>query len=555
MKKRIFAFVFILVTCIFMGFSSGCGSTDEPIEPEELEFGKVTLTYVSNSVVEKTEEYSASTKQYIPVYDGFDFVCWTINGQDIDWDSFETTLKLFYQKSLKTEITLTARWERHVYKISLDVDGGEELEPLGVEYKQSVTKLPTPVKDGYTFLGWYSDKEYTTKFDVTTSVESDFTIYAKWIESNFNIKFDTNGGTEVPDKVVEYNTKVGELPEVTKEGHIFKGWFTDKELTKAFDSDTLVDSHFTLYAKWEIMHFTVKYMQSTLDDVTVDYGSGIAELPQLTKEEHTFKGWYKDQALENEYVAGTPIKENLTLYPKFVKNSFVVKFETNGGSAVPDADIICNTKLGNIVSTKLGYRFTGWFSDSELKTPFGFEDIVTKDMTLYAGWEALTYTVVLNYHAPEREDENHELKPIDIVNEVGGNITIGYGEKLSIKTPSAAGYKFMGWYTSYNENNKTYSGEWDMDDGVIKNMTLHAKWEIQTFTITFYSTGGTNVADIKNIAYGTLASKPANPTRIGYAFRGWYTSRNYTQEDAFDWQKPITSDVDLYALWQEKPSS
>ena len=300
----------------------------------------------------------------------------------------------------------------------------------------------------------------------------------------------------------------------------------------------------TIYAKWEIIKLTVKFLQSDLADITVDYGSPISNLPVLTKDDHEFKGWYYDQALENKYVEGTPVTENISLYPKFSKLTFLVRFETNGGAPLEDMEIIRDTKLGNVTTTRLGYRFKGWYSDSNLSVPFGFNDIVSSNMVLYAGWEALEYEVTLNYCAPTYVDENGELKPFDIVNEENTK-TVAYGSKLVIKTPSIKGYKFDGWYTS-----STYKTPWNMDDPVTKSMTLYAKWSIVTCTIEFETFVGTAVKDIV-VNLGEKATRPANPTRTGYTFRGWFTDRNCTDGNQWDWNTPVTKDMTLYAKWQE----
>lgn len=551
MKKRIFGLLLLIVAIMFFG----CGEKPDPDDPVIIDkLGVITLNFVSDSVVERTVEYSNNFEAYTPAKEGFDFVCWTIDGEDIDWNSFEKSLSIFNQKSLATEITLVAKWTRHVFHISYEVNGGVELEPSGVEYKKSIETLPTPVKENYTFLGWYTDEEFTTPYDLTTSVESDFTLYAKWIDSFFTIKFDTDGGTEVEDVVVGYNTKLTAFPEVEKTGYVFKGWYSDSEFKNEYKLDTVVDKEYTIYAKWEIIKLTVKFLQSTFEDVVVDYGSGISNLPQPTKDEHTFRGWFKDQALENEYVANAPITENLTLYPKFSKNSYIVKFVTNGGSTIKDTEIICNTKLGNIISTRLGYRFTGWFKDSGLTTPFGFEDIVTSDMTLYAGWEALTYTVVLNYVAPTKEDELQGIITLD-VNNTDTDKVVSYGEKLTIKVPTVVGFKFDGWYTYYDSSNGEYRGEWNLsEDTVTKNMTLYAKWSIQTYTITLNYMDGKQPPTIRTITVnaGERAQRPSEPTLNGFKFVGWYDGASYTTSNKWDWETPVTSDIILYAGWQEK---
>ena len=68
--------------------------------------------------------------------------------------------------------------------------------------------------------------------------------------SRYTVKFDTNGGTTVANKTVTRNSKLAEPTAPVKDGYTFDGWYTDKELTTAYDFDTKVTKSFTLYAKW-----------------------------------------------------------------------------------------------------------------------------------------------------------------------------------------------------------------------------------------------------------------------------------------------------------------
>ena len=68
--------------------------------------------------------------------------------------------------------------------------------------------------------------------------------------SRYTVKFDTNGGTTVANKTVTRNSKLAEPTAPVKDGYTFDGWYTDKELTTAYDFDAKVTKSFTLYAKW-----------------------------------------------------------------------------------------------------------------------------------------------------------------------------------------------------------------------------------------------------------------------------------------------------------------
>ena len=78
--------------------------------------------------------------------------------------------------------------------------------------------------------------------------------------------------------------------------------------------------------------------------------------------------------------------------------------------------------------------------------------------------------------------------------------------------PTKEGYTFIGWYNG--------ESEWDFETPVTENLTLTAKWQINQYTITFDTAGGSEVAPITQ-DYGTTITAPANPAKTGYTFAGW----------------------------------
>ena len=85
-------------------------------------------------------------------------------------------------------------------------------------------------------------------------------------------------------------------------------------------------------------------------------------------------------------------------------------------------------------------------------------------------------------------------------------------------------------------------------------MTLYAKWSIQTYTITLNYMDGKQPPTIRTITVnaGERAQRPSEPTLNGFKFVGWYDGASYTTSNKWDWETPVTSDIILYAGWQEK---
>lgn len=125
---------------------------------------------------------------------------------------------------------------------------------------------------------------------------------------------------------------------------------------------------------------------------------------------------------------------------------------------------------------------------------------------------------------------------------------IDNGVKLTAPAaPTKEGYRFGGWY--YDNNGG--KAKWDFDtDTVTRAMTLTAKW-VQTYTVTFETSGGSAVAPV-TVDAGSTATKPADPTKSGHNFGGWY--KDSTLQTPWDFANgTVTADTTLYAKWTANP--
>ena len=125
---------------------------------------------------------------------------------------------------------------------------------------------------------------------------------------------------------------------------------------------------------------------------------------------------------------------------------------------------------------------------------------------------------------------------------------IDNGVKLTAPAaPTKEGYRFGGWY--YDNNGG--KAKWDFDtDTVTRAMTLTAKW-VRTYTVTFETSGGSAVDPVTVDAVSTV-TKPADPTKSGYTFGGWY--KDSTLQTPWDFANgTVTADTTLYAKWTANP--
>ncbi|MCI6815210.1 MAG: InlB B-repeat-containing protein, partial [Treponema porcinum] len=109
--------------------------------------------------------------------------------------------------------------------------------------------------------------------------------------------------------------------------------------------------------------------------------------------------------------------------------------------------------------------------------------------------------------------------------------------------PTRDGYVFVGWYKEAECTN-----EYDFAIGVTADITLYAKWTVNTYTVTFETNGGSAV-DSQTIVDNGTATIPTAPTKDGYVFAGWYTDTACTGE--YDFSGVVTKNITLYAKWIE----
>lgn len=137
-----------------------------------------------------------------------------------------------------------------------------------------------PVKEGYHFVGWYLDEEFTQAYD-NSPIYEDTQLYAKFEINVYTVTFDSAGGNEVESITVDWNTVITPT-ELEKTGYNFLGWYlTDG--TK-YEGQTIKED-ITLTAHWEIKRFTVLfYVEGELyTTVTVDYGTNLGAVADVAE--------------------------------------------------------------------------------------------------------------------------------------------------------------------------------------------------------------------------------------------------------------------------------
>ena len=433
--------------------------------------------------------------------------------------------------------------------VTLDLGGGtlgNSSEDIQIIVKTG-SEFTAPASDGLTrpdgdagsFFMWLGSngKFYAPGDSVPAEVTK---LTAQWTAPTYAVTLNTNGGTINSGNVTSYTYGVGAtLPtagDMTYTGHTFVGWYDNENLTgspvTAIGGTETGNKEY--WAKWEANTYTVTLNTNggTINNGNVTgytYGVG-ATLPtagDMTYTGHTFKGWY-----DNENLTGSPVTAigdtetgNKEYWAKWEANTYTVTLNAGGGT-INNGNVTGYTygvgatlpTAGDMTYT--GHTFKGWYDNENLTgspvTAIG--DTETGNKEYWAKWEINQYTVTV-------KPENGKA---DIT------ITQDYGTPITAPTLTREGYQFNGWDKAFPT---TMPAE---------NMTITAKWKVNSYTITFDTTGGSEIAPITQ-DYGTAIVAPADPTREGYTFIGW------------DMEIPTTmpaENITLKARWKdsEKPT-
>ena len=216
-------------------------------------------------------------------------------------------------------------------------------------------------------------------------------------------------------------------------------------------------------------------------------------------------------------------------------NEYTVTFNSNGGTHVINQKVKEGQKAKKpLEPTKEDHIFAGWYADSACTVSFNFDNPITANTTAYAKWtpkavEPTKHTVVFDSNGGSA-----------VVSQ-----TVNDGDKATMPAaPTKAGHKFDKWMNG--------SAAYDFNAPVKGNLKLTASWVADTYTVAFDTDGGSAVAN-QGVKYGEKASKPANPTKSGYTFVGWYTDKSYGTE--FDFTKAVMANTTAYAKWKADAST
>ena len=282
------------------------------------------------------------------------------------------------------DVTYTATYTIEQHSISFNVDGGTAVEAITGDYGAAVSAPKAPEKTGYTFVGWYADKDKTVEYTFSTIPAENITVYAKWEINTYTITWDAGKGTfSEGKKTLKTSFDYNEMPtapeEPTREADsdfTYSFWKWNPEVSKVTEEVTYTAE----YSSKELIPITFVYGNGEKNAVVkVEKNEAVEEPKKPEYEGYRFDGWYLDDA---EYDFATPVTGDITLTAKWVKQ-VTVSFDVEG---IDDQTFDINGKATKPTDpSKDQAIFGGWQLNGE---DYDFDAAVTGDITLTANWLA-----------------------------------------------------------------------------------------------------------------------------------------------------------------------
>ncbi|NPV02572.1 MAG: hypothetical protein HPY53_14450, partial [Brevinematales bacterium] len=271
--------------------------------------------------------------------------------------------------------------------------------------------------------------------------------------------------------------------------------------------------------------------------VVTSPATSVVALPTApTKTGYAFGGWYTaTDGGGTEFTASTTVVSNITVYAKW-NIIYIVFYNSDGGSVVaPQTVTLPATTVGVLPNapTMTGYTFGGWYTATNGGgTEFTATTTVASNITVYAKWNSYSYTVTYN------SDGGNIVTPQTVTSPA---TTVGVLPTVPTKT----GYIFGGWYTALNGDGTEFTAATTVET----NITVYAKWNSYSYTVTYNSDGG-NIVTPQTVTSPatTVGVLPTVPTKTGYSFGGWYTALNGGGTE-FTAATTVETNITVYAKW------
>ncbi len=544
------------------------------INPNGGEYNSST----SNTTVK--QDFGTTYTVATPTRTGYTFAGWTNSGSGSlsGWYTEESggtqiltnAGALVSNWDTTSNMTVYPQFTINSYTLTINPNGGEyNSSTSNTTVKQdfgTTYTVATPTRTGYTFAGWTNSGSGSLSGTTYTFGAGAGTLTAKWTANTYTVTANANGGTipattgwtvasgsATATKSVTYDSTYGTLPEPTRNGYNFNGWYTATSGGSKVLSTTKVTtaSAYTIYAQWTAKKITVSFnanggsVSTTSAEVTFDGSYGI--LPTATRAGYTFAGWYTASSGGSKVESTTKVTNaaNHTLYAQWDVVTYTISYTLGGGSvstANPTSYTIETADFTLNNPTKVGYTFVGWTGSNgtTAQTTVTIAKGSTGNKSYTANWTSIGYTIYI--------DENGGATVSDL-----SYLTSASQQTKTLPTVTRTGYTFASWAitTNSSEANSTVSGSTlTIPANAYGNITVKANWNVVTYTISYNLNGGSvSTANPTSYTIETVDFTLNNPTKAGYTFAGWTGSNGTTAQTTVKIAKGSIGDKSYTANW------
>lgn len=419
----------------------------------------------------KVDENGKLIRPTDPEKEGYIFAGWYTDSEFKEPYNFDS--------SVTNNLKLYAKFEEsaavETQTVTFMKDAETPFDTSVVKKGNTVGVPAKPTNDGYSFGGWYTDVNCTTAYDFNSPVNTDITLYAKWL-AKYTVSFDTDGGSTVESQTVVTGNKATKPTSTpTKKGYNFVGWYTDNTYTTEFDfENTIITDNTTIYAKFEdasifkLDGYTFNKI-STLEELTTGYyviggfdGTnyaymndildkkgffGVGDKPSVHFTFYNKAGKVKIQKSQNEYlsaVGGSP------------KNFGIVDNRKDAYEFVPQ---MIDDELQIRLAEARGSNVIAYNKDYSRIKPYASISTSTLNITLFKAQNVKPFYVT--FKGPNNEELNKEEM-------------LPHQKAPEFEAPNKPGHKFMGWY------NEATDAKYDFTTELSEETVLVAKYEALT---------------------------------------------------------------------------
>jgi len=483
-------------------------------------------------------QYTVESEAFLlptPVRTGYIFLGWT--GEGIT----EPQKTMEIPQGSTGDRTYTANWQVIEYTVTLDVSGGDPLDPITYTVETPVI-LPTPTSTGYTFLGWTGEGETTPQPTVVLpkGTTGDKAYTANWKVITYTIALGANGGEDLAAISYTIESDPIKLPTPERKGYEFKGWVGDD--IDGAQTEVIIPTGSTgdrtYIAFWRVIAYFIELRQSSgnwMQNIPYTVEEEV-KLPIPTREGYEFIGWVGEDIIDAQINVTIPRgSTGFRLYAAhWALENYTITLDTSGGDALDN--IRYTAKSDPIIlptPTRNGYEFVGWTGEgittpqTSVKIPKGS----TGNKAYTANWKVIEYTITLDTNG------GPAVSPIKYT--VEDSFTLPY--------PLRPGYEFVGW--TLDGSGMIPAMPLIIYHGTTGDLRYKAEWRLAEYTITMDLNGGSGQEKMVYTMTDEEFELPT-PTRNGYEFVGWTGERITTPQTSVKIPKGSTGNKAYTANWK-----